>query len=265
MKKTNIVSLQKKKLNNEKISMLTAYDYQTARLLDQAEIDILLIGDSLGMVFQGQETTLPVTLEEMIYHTRIVCKACSHSLIVSDLPFGTYQKNPEQCFDSAVAFMQAGAGAVKFEGGSEMADTIEFLTSRGIPVMAHIGLQPQSVHAYGGFRMQGKEDDSAEKLLQAALEVEKAGAFSVVLEAIPQNLAKTITEKLTIPTIGIGAGKYCDGQVLVINDMIGLNDGHVPKFAKQYTNIGKEILQAARKYKEEVQEGTFPDSKQTIQ
>lgn len=265
MDRISIQSIIKKTREKRKITMLTAYDYTMAVLLDQADIDIILVGDSLGMVFSGEENTLQVTLDQMLYHTRAVARGVKRSLIVGDMPFGSFQVSSGKGFHNAAQFLRAGAQAVKIEGGSEMAPTVEYLVKRGIPVMGHIGLQPQSVHAYGGYFVQGKKEEQAEKLKNDALALEQAGAFSVVLEAIPGGLARDITSELSIPSIGIGAGKYCDGQVLVINDMLGLNTGKVPRFVKQYADLKKQIKKALQMYCKEVQEGSFPEDKNTYE
>lgn len=244
--------------------MLTAYDYPTAQLLDESGIPILLVGDSLGMVVQGQNTTLPVTLEDIIYHTRMVARGASHAMIVADLPFMTYQVSPEQAMQNAGRLMrEGGAHAVKLEGGVEMAETVQRLVDAGIPVMAHLGLTPQSVHALGGFAVQGRSHSAAKKLLTDAAALQAAGAFSVVLEMVPAEVAAVITERLTIPTIGIGAGPHCDGQVLVFHDMIGYTSGYIPKHNKRYANLAEVIRSAASTYLDEVQAGTFPEAAQT--
>lgn len=252
------------KQSGEKIAMLTAYDYPTAQLLDESGIPILLVGDSLGMVVQGQNTTLPVTLEDIIYHTRMVARGASHAMIVADLPFMTYQVSPEQAMQNAGRLMrEGGAHAVKLEGGVEMAETVQRLVDAGIPVMAHLGLTPQSVHALGGFAVQGRSHSAAKKLLTDAAALQAAGAFSVVLEMVPAEVAAVITERLTIPTIGIGAGPHCDGQVLVFHDMIGYTSGYIPKHNKRYANLAEVIRSAASTYLDEVQAGTFPEAAQT--
>ncbi len=247
-----------KKQKGEKIIMLTAYDYNMAQILDETEIDIILVGDSLGMVFQGNSNTLTVELNHMIYHTEAVSKGCKYSMVVSDMPFGTFQLSPEETYKNAVKLIKAGANAVKIEGGSEMANTIEFLVSRGIPVMGHIGLQPQSINVYGGYKVQGKSKNQVEKLVNDAMALQNAGAFSIVLETITENTAKQITEKLSIPTIGIGSGRYCDGQVLVINDLLGLTKDIKPRFVKRYLELAEEIKKAVFQFKEDVQKGIFP-------
>ncbi len=242
-----------------KITCLTAYDYPTARLLDEAGVDILLVGDSLGMVVLGYDNTLPVTLEEMLHHTRAVRRGTQRALVVADMPYGSYHAESGESLHNAMRFIkEAGAEAVKVEGGERRLELIARLVEAEIPVMGHVGLTPQSVHALGGFKVQGKTPDAAERLLRDARAVEAAGAFSIVLEAVPRELAAQITRELRIPTIGIGAGPDCDGQVLVLHDMIGLTFGEPPKFARRYAKVGEEILRAAREYCEDVRGGRFP-------
>ena len=242
-----------------KITSLTAYDYPTARLLDEVGIDILLVGDSLGMVVLGYETTLPVTLEEMLHHTRAVRRGVRHALIVADMPYGSFHVSVEDTVRNAVRLVkEGGAEAVKIEGGERRLELIARLVEAEIPVMGHIGLTPQSIHALGGFKVQGKTLEAAEQLLRDARAVEAAGAFSIVLESIPRELAARITSELRIPTIGIGAGPECDGQILVVHDVIGLSFGHTPKFARRYANLDQTIAQAAREYCADVQNGRFP-------
>lgn len=243
----------------QKITCLTAYDYPTARLLDEAGVDILLVGDSVGMVVLGHESTLPVTLEDMLHHTSAVRRGTKCALIVADMPFGSYHADIPEALRNAVRFVkEAGAEAVKVEGGERRLELILRLTEAEIPVMAHIGLTPQSVNALGGYRVQGKTSETAEQLLRDARAVEAAGAFAVVLEAVPRELAAQITRELRIPTIGIGAGPDCDGQVLVTHDMLGLTFGPSPKFARQYANVGEVISNAVREYCDDVRKGSFP-------
>ena len=243
----------------EKIICLTAYDYPTARLLDEAGVDVILVGDSLSMVVLGHESTLPVTLEDMLHHTRAVRRGTRRALVVSDMPFGSYHTDTAESLRNAVRFVkEAGAEAVKVEGGERRLELIARLTEAEIPVMGHVGLTPQSVNALGGYRVQGKTRDAAEHLIRDARAVEAAGAFAVVLEAVPRELAAEITRELRIPTIGIGAGPDCDGQILVLHDILGLTFGPVPKFARQYANVGKIIFDAVREYCEEVKTGRFP-------
>jgi 3-methyl-2-oxobutanoate hydroxymethyltransferase len=244
---------------SQKITCLTAYDYPTARLLDEAGVDILLVGDSLAMVVLGYESTLPVTMEEMLHCTRAVRRGTRHSLLVADMPYGSYHEDPVQAVRNAVRFVkEAGAEAVKLEGGERRLDLISRLVDAEVPVMGHIGLTPQSVNAFGGFRVQGKTEQAGEQILRDARAVEAAGAFSIVLESIPRELAARITSELKIPTIGIGAGPDCDGQVLVIHDLVGMTFGHHPKFARRYAEVGEQISRAAAEYCRDVQQGTFP-------
>ena len=247
-----------------KITCLTAYDYPTARLLDEAGVDILLVGDSLGMVVLGYESTLPVTMEEMLQCTRAVRRGTRRALLVADMPYGSYHDDPAEAVRHAIRFVkEAGAEAVKIEGGERRMELIARLVDAEIPVMGHIGLTPQSVNAFGGFRVQGKTEEAGEQLLRDARAVEAAGAFSIVLESIPRELAARITAKLKIPTIGIGAGPDCDGQVLVIHDLVGLSFGHKPKFARRYANVGEMISRAAAEYCRDVQQGSFPSDEES--
>jgi 3-methyl-2-oxobutanoate hydroxymethyltransferase len=242
-----------------KITCLTAYDYPTARLLDEAGVEVLLVGDSLGMVMLGHETTLPVTVNEMLHHTRAVRKGTKRALVVADMPFGSYHSDLGESVRNAVRFVkEAGAEAVKVEGGERRLELIARLTESEIPVMGHVGLTPQSLHAMGGFKVQGKTPDAAEQLVRDARAVEAAGAFAIVLEGIPRELAALITRELRIPTIGIGAGPECDGQILVIHDLLGLSFNPLPKFARQYTNLSEIISSAAREYCTDVRRGSFP-------
>ncbi len=255
----------KKKKENKKITMLTAYDYPFAQIVDQAGIDVILVGDSLGMVVQGHENTLPVTMYEMIYHAKMVVRAAKNAMVIGDMPFMSYQSSVEDAVKNAGRFLkEAGTAAIKLEGGSEVADHIKAMTKSDIPVMAHIGLTPQSIHRMGGYKVQGKTEEAARKLIEEAHIVEDAGAFSVLLEAIPMDLAKKITEELSIPTIGIGAGTYCDGQVLVLHDVLGLFERFVPKFIKRYANLKEEALKAIKTYKEEIEQGSFPSEEQSF-
>ncbi len=256
--KITVASLREKKQKGEKIAMLTAYDYLTAKILDEAGVDLILVGDSLGMVVLGYETTLPVTLEDVLYHTRAVARGAKSALVVADMPFLTYQTSKIEALKNAGRFLQEGGSqAVKIEGGQEMAETVEFLVRRGIPVMGHIGLTPQSVHQLGGFKVQGRDVEQARQLIGDAQALEKAGAFSLVLECVPYPLAKLITEKVDIPTIGIGAGPDCDGQVLVIQDLLGYSEV-TARFVKKYAELGKEISRAVKDYIKEVKAGEFP-------
>ena len=252
--------LTEMKRNNDKISMLTAYDYQTAILLDQAGVEVILVGDSLGMVFQGHKDTLSVTLEEVIYHTRAVSRGVTRALVVGDLPFMSYQISVEQAVTTSGTMIQEGrAEAVKLEGGRERVPEITKIVQAGIPVMGHLGLTPQSINQLGGWKVQGKNELAIQTLIQDAQELEKAGVFSIVLEGLPPNVARKITEAVTIPTIGIGAGVHCDGQVLVINDMLGLTDFQA-KFVKKYADLKNEITAATKKYISEVKESLFPST-----
>ncbi len=247
--------IQKKKKENKKITMLTAYDYCFAQIVDEAGIDIILVGDSLGMVFAGNENTLSVSLDQMIYHTKAVVKAVKNAFVVIDMPFLTYHVSIEKSIENAGrAIKESGASAVKIEGGMNIKNTIEALVNVGIPVMGHIGLTPQYIHQLGGFKVQKER----EKLINDAKAVEEAGAFSIVLECIPEDIAKEITEILEIPTIGIGAGRYCDGQVLVINDMLGLFDRFLPKFVKRYANLKDQAISAINEFINDVKTGNFP-------
>ena len=264
MKKT-ILDFKKAKENNERISMLTAYDYSSAKLIDEAGIDAILIGDSLGMVSLGYEDTLSVTMEDMIHHTKAVARATKNALVVADLPFMSYQTSVYDAVYNAGRLIKEGrAHAVKLEGGIEMCDRIEAIVKSSIPVMAHIGLTPQSVNALGGFKVQGKDEKAAKALIEAAKAVEKAGAFAVVLECVPAKLAEIVTKELSIPTIGIGAGAQCDGQVLVYQDMIGMFSGFTPKFVKKYANIGDMMKEAFEEYNKEVKNGSFPSQEHTF-
>ncbi len=259
MKKVRTTDLREMKAGGQKIAVLTAYDAITARLFDSAGIDVLLVGDSLGMVVLGYDTTLPVTMEDMLHHTRAVARGTSRALVVADMPFLSYQVSVEEAVRNAGRFIQeAGAQAVKVEGGRPVLDVVKRLVDIGIPVMGHLGLTPQSVHQLGGFRMQARSEEAARLLVDEARALEEAGAFSIVLESIPDEVAAETTAALRIPTIGIGAGPFCDGQVLVSSDVLGLYDGQVPSFVKQYANLRETITSAATEYAREVREGVFP-------
>lgn len=259
MAKITIQDLLKKKTEQKKITMLTAYDYPFAKIIDEAGIDAIIVGDSVAMVVQGLENTLPVTMDEMIYHTKIVARAVKNAMVIGDLPFMSYQISIEEAVRNAGKFLkEAGASGVKIEGGAEIAEHIRAMTKADIPVMAHIGLTPQSIHRMGGYKIQGRTEEAAKRLIEEAHIAENAGAFSVLLEAIPMGLAQQITKELRIPTIGIGAGPYCDGQVLVLHDAIGLFERFLPKFAKRYVNLKDEALKAIKTYREEVEKGIFP-------
>lgn len=263
--KVSIQGLQEMKARRQKFSMITAYDYPSAVLVDQSPIELILVGDSLGMTVLGYEGTVPVTMEEMIHHIRPVVRSARNTFIVGDLPFGSYNESIPQAVHNANRIMkEGGADSVKLEGGSGVAPTVRALVEGGIPVMGHIGLTPQTASLLGGFRVQGKDSASARRLLDDALALEAAGAFSIVMECVPTPLAKLISEKLHIPIIGIGAGPYCDGQVLVYHDLLGLFNRFTPKFVKKYANLGAEISSALDDYAREVSEGIFPGPEQSF-
>ena len=265
VEKFTTTSFLESKTNEEKITVLTAYDYQMAKLLDQAGTDCILVGDSLGMVVLGYENTLEVTMEDMIHHTRAVARATKRAFVVADMPFMSYQVSLEEAIRNAGRLVKEGkATGVKLEGGSEIIEKIKAITDAKIPVMGHIGLTPQSVNLFGGFKVQGKSEEKAKEIISDALLLEKAGVFAIVLEGIPEKLAKIITDKLKVPTIGIGAGNDCDGQVLVVNDMLGLNDGFVPKFVKEYKCLHKDISSGVSDYIKEVKSGEFPREEHTF-
>jgi 3-methyl-2-oxobutanoate hydroxymethyltransferase len=252
-------SASEQSTNSKKIACLTAYDYPTARLVDEAGVDIILVGDSLGMVVLGYDSTLPVTIDEMLHHTRAVRRGAHRALVVSDMPYGSYHTDISESLRNAMRFIKdAGAEAVKVEGGERRLELIARLTEAEIPVMAHIGLTPQSVNALGGYHVQGKTANSAEQLLRDARSVEAAGAFAIVLEAMPRELAAQITREVRIPTIGIGAGPDCDGQILVLTDMLGLTFGSTPKFSRPYANLGEVVSGAVREYCDDVRNSSFP-------
>ncbi len=257
--KVTVLDLRRMKAENRRITMLTAYDYTMARLVDAAGIDIVLVGDSLGMVVQGRDNTLPVTLDQMIYHTQCVARGLQRAQLVMDMPFMTYHTSAKALENAGRALSEGAAEAVKMEGGEDVAETIYTVTRQGIPVMAHIGLTPQSVHALGGFKVQGRKAERAEQIRRDAVAIEQAGAFSVVLEGMPKELAAEISQALAIPTIGIGAGNGCDGQVLVVNDLLGMDEAFKPRFVKRYANLHETIVEAIRAYAGEVREGIFPD------
>lgn len=264
-KKVTTLLLQEMKDKGEKISMTTAYDYPTALLVDRAGIEIILVGDSLAMTILGHETTVPVTMDEMIHHIKAVMKGIKTSLVVGDLPFMSYNITKEEAIRNAGRLMkEGGCDVVKLEGGIEMAETVKAIVDAGIPVMGHIGLTPQTISKLGGFKVQGKDAGAAKKIIDDAKALEGAGAFSLILEAIPADVAKMVTESVNIPTIGIGAGIHCDGQVLVFHDMMGLFDRFVPKFVKQYRNLSTEIVDALMEYKEDVKTGKFPEGKHSF-
>ena len=265
-KKVTTLTFRQKKERGEPISMLTAYDYPTALAMDQAGVDSILVGDSLAMVVLGYENTLPVTMDEMLHHARAVARGAKSALLVGDLPFMSYQVSVEDAVRNAGRFLkEAGMDAVKLEGGHERADAVRAITSAGIPVVGHIGLTPQSIHQLGGFRAQGKTARAAKRLLEDALILEEAGCFSLVLESVPARLARLISERLSIPTIGIGAGAGCDGQVLVAHDLLGLFDRFTPKFVKQYANLNGEMTRAFNEYIADVQSRAFPAIEHTVE
>jgi 3-methyl-2-oxobutanoate hydroxymethyltransferase len=255
---TTIHDLAAWKAERHRFAMLTAYDFPTARILDEAEIPVLLVGDSLAQVILGYETTLPVTMEEMLHHCRAVARGATNALLVGDMPFMSFQASDEEAIRNAGRFLkEGGMHAVKLEG--PLFELAERMTARGIPVMGHLGLTPQSVHVMGGYRVQARSEESADRLLSDAMSLEKAGVFSMVLEGIPSGVAKRVTESVRVPTIGIGAGPHCDGQVLVITDVLGLGEGKSPKFVKQYANLKDEIDRAVRAFAADVETGSYPD------
>lgn len=263
LKKVTVPDLRSRK-GAEKIAMVTAYDFTMARLVDEAGVDMVLVGDSLGMVVQGLSTTIPVTLDEMAYHCRAVARGLQRAHLVGDLPFMSYQVSPQQAVESAGKLMKEGAcESVKLEGGQEVSEHVHRIVRAGIPVVGHIGLTPQSVHALGGFKVQGRGAEGAEKVLADAIAIEQAGAFAIVLEAIPPDLAAQVTAMVSIPTIGIGAGAGCDGQVLVSTDLLGLSRGHQPKFAKRFADLGQLAVDAIGAYVTDVRAGRFPASAHT--
>lgn len=260
-----INDIKEMKLKGQRIPMLTAYDYPTSKLLDQAGIPVILVGDSLAQVVLGYESTVRVTIEEMLHHTRAVVRGTQHALIVSDMPFMSYQTDVPTAIYNAGRFLQeAGAQAVKLEGGERMAETVRRIVECGIPAMGHIGLTPQSVYQLGGYKVQGKTPKAAAQLVRDARALQDAGAFSIVLESVPAPLSRLITQKLVIPTIGIGAGVHCDGQVQVLPDMMGIFTDFTPKHAKQYANLADVYKEAVTRYMQEVQEGAFPTAKESF-
>lgn len=257
--KNTTVTFKEAKAKGERLSMLTAYDYSTAKLMDQSGINGILVGDSLGMVMLGYEDTLSVTMEDMIHHSKCVARGCKDTLVVTDMPFMSYQTSVYDAVVNAGRLMKEGrAGAIKLEGGKEVVPQIEAIVKASIPVMGHIGLTPQSINAFGGFKVQGKSEEAAKRLIDDAAALEKAGVFSIVLECVPDKLAKLITESVSIPTIGIGAGAECDGQILVYQDMLGMYSDFTPKFVKRFGNVGEEMKKAFADYIKEVKEGSFP-------
>jgi 3-methyl-2-oxobutanoate hydroxymethyltransferase len=263
--KNTVLTFKQAKNEGHKLSMLTAYDYSMAKIIDESGVNGILIGDSLGMVIKGEEDTLSVTIDEVIYHTKAVKKGAKNALIVSDMPFLSYHVSVEQAVLNAGRLVkEGGANAVKLEGGANVAPQIKAIVNAQIPVMGHLGLTPQSVNTFGGFKVQGKNELAAKKLIEDAVLLEQSGAFSIVLEGIPEKVAELITNSVSIPTIGIGAGKNCDGQILVYQDMLGMFNDFVPKFVKQYANIGTVMREAISSYVQEVQEGRFPEVKHTF-
>ena len=242
----------------EKIACLTAYDYPLAKIVDEAGMDIILVGDSAANVFAGERTTLPITMEEMLYHTKVVCHAVKHAFVVADMPFLSYQTSVADAVRNAGRFLKTGASAVKLEGATPIIEAIKRLVELGIPVMGHVGLTPQSIHAIGGYKLQGTTEQEAQKIMHDAELLEAAGCFSVVLEKVPAQLAQRITEKLSIPTIGIGAGPHCDGQILVLHDILGLFQDFSPKYVKRYAALGEVISKAVTQYCDDVRKGAFP-------
>ena len=258
-----IPEFQRHKRDTKKLIVVTAYDALFTRIVEQAGIETILVGDSLGVVVQGKSNTLSVTMDDMLYHTKLVAGAAQRALVIGDMPFMSYQAGQEDALRNAGRFLQVGAQAVKLEGGVAVVDQVSAITRIGIPVMGHLGMTPQSVHVLGGYKVQGKGKDQATTLIDDAKALEAAGAFALVLEAIPAQLAKSITHSVSIPTIGIGAGSHCDGQVLVLYDLLGLFDDFVPKFVKPYAHLKADALQALRRYKEEVEQGKFPSDSES--
>ena len=260
IKKITTNTLQRMKMHGEKISMLTAYDFSFAKIIDNANIDVILVGDSASNVMAGHETTLPITLEQMIYHASSVIRGVNRCLVVVDLPFGSYQSNSEIALASAIRIMkETGAHALKLEGGEEVLESVKRIISAGIPVMGHLGLTPQSIYKFGTYNVRAKEEEEANKLRSDAKLLQEAGCFGLVLEKIPALLAKEVSESLTIPTIGIGAGKHCDGQVLVMHDMLGINTEFKPRFLRQYLNLNEQVTTAVQQYISDVKGKSFPN------
>ncbi|HHY79065.1 MAG TPA: 3-methyl-2-oxobutanoate hydroxymethyltransferase [Thermoanaerobacter sp.] len=263
--KVTTLTLRKFKKEGRKIVALTAYDFPTAKILDNCGIDMILVGDSLGMVVLGYQSTIPVTMEDMIHHTKAVSRAVNRAFVVADMPFMSYHISKEQTMANAARLIaEGGAHAVKLEGGEEIASIVKTIVDAGIPVVGHLGLTPQSVHQLGGYKVQGKEKEKAKKIFNDAKVLEQAGICALVLESIPMELAKDISENISVPTIGIGAGPYCDGQILVTHDMLGITQGHRPKFVKQYADIEKIMIEGINAYIKEVQQGLFPDEEHSF-
>lgn len=266
LNKVTTATVRDMKKKGEKITMITAYDYPTAAVVDEAGIDLILVGDSLAMVVLGYDSTLPVTMDVMLHHTKAVTRAVSRALVIGDMPFLSYQVSVEEAVRNAGRFLQeAGAQAVKLEGGREVAEVTRRIAAAGIPVMAHLGLTPQAVHQLGGYKVQGKGSEAATRILEDAKILEEAGAFSVVLECVPAELGRVITETLSIPTIGIGGGIHCDGQVLVLHDLLGMFERFTPKFVKKYANLNAQMKEAVGKYIDEVRQGQFPGPEHSFQ
>ncbi len=262
--KVTVRSFNKLKRKKEKIAVLTAYDFHTARILDEVGMDAVLVGDSASMVFYGSSSTLPITMDQMIYHTKAVSTAVKRALVIADMPFLSYQASTEEAVTNAGRFLkEGGADAVKMEGGLEMFDTIQRVIQVGIPVMGHIGLTPQSINRFGGFVVRGKSEEDKEYLRQSAKKLKQAGCFSVLIESVPKELAREITESLDVPTVGIGAGSGCDGQVLVVNDILGLFEDFKPKFVRRYAELGKEIRRACKSFLDDVKSGRFPSEEES--
>jgi len=260
VKRITVHTLQEMKNRGEKIAMLTAYDYSMATIVDEAGMDIILVGDSASNVMAGHETTLPITLDQMIYHASAVVRAAKRALVIVDLPFGTYQGNSKEALNSAIRIMkESGAHGVKIEGGIEIAESVSRILTAGIPVMGHLGLTPQSIYKFGTYTVRAREDAEAQKLREDAIKLQELGCFGIVLEKIPATLAKEVTESLQIPTIGIGAGQHCDGQVLVIHDMLGINKGFKPRFLRQYANLSDVMSGAIKNYVSDVKAKDFPN------
>ena len=263
--KNTVSTLLSQKQNGDKITMLTSYDYSTAKIIDEAGVNTILVGDSLGTVILGYEDTLPVTMEDMIHHTRAVSRGAKNALVVADMPFMSYQTSVCDAVKNAGRLIkEGGAQAVKLEGGAAVKEQIKAIVNASIPVVGHIGLTPQSINAFGGFKVQGKSEESAKKIIEDAKIIEEAGAFMLVMECVPERLAKIVTESVNIPTIGIGAGKYCDGQVLVYQDMLGMFTDFVPKFVKKYADVGEIMKNAFSEYIKEVKSGAFPAEEHTF-
>ncbi|MBO8130792.1 MAG: 3-methyl-2-oxobutanoate hydroxymethyltransferase [Candidatus Marinimicrobia bacterium] len=263
MDKVTTKTIRSMKKSGEKIVALTAYDYTFAYLIDEAGVDLVLVGDSAAMVCAGYENTLPITLEQMLYHVSSVKRGLKRALLIADMPFLSYQVNEDEAIKNAGLFLKAGAEAVKIEGGKPVCNLIRRMVDIGIPVLGHLGLTPQSIHEFGGYRLRGKDEDEAVRIKEDAKAVEEAGAFALVLEKVPANLAKEITRSIKIPTIGIGAGPYCDGQILVLYDMLGLYDKVKFKFVRRYANLGDEIRKAVKNYAKDIKEGKFPSNEES--